>query len=122
MEIKTKFNVGDKVKVLADPIIKTTCPFCKGQKFIMIGDTKLYCQNCDDGVLKSRMNHRQLVDGVITGIKLDVKDITSEDDEWWYNGEEGQLGVREEYCVEVADNYWGNGTYESSEIQEIKEE
>lgn len=118
MEIKTKFSVGDKVKVMADPIIKTTCSFCNGKGFLMVEDTKLYCQNCEDGVLKSRMtNHRQLVEGVITQIQLDIKNVESEDDEWYYNAEEGQLGIKEDYCVDVDNEYWGDGTYDVSKIQ-----
>ena len=35
--------------MLADPIIKFTCPFCKGKKSVEINGETLYCQNCDDG-------------------------------------------------------------------------
>lgn len=121
MDIKTKFSVGDKVRVLADPIIKTTCPFCKGKKSVEIDGETLYCQNCDDGVFINRMsNQRQLVEGVVTGIKLDVKTIDSEDDEWWYEGSEGELGVREEYCVSVSEGYWSDGTYEAKEVMPME--
>lgn len=123
MDIKTKFSVGDKVRVLADPIIKTTCPFCKGKKSVKIDGETLYCQNCDDGVLINRMsNQRQLVEGVVTGIKLDVKTIDSEDDEWWYEGSEGELGVREEYCVSVSEGYWSDGTYEAKKVMPMEED
>ena len=31
MKIETRYKVGDRVMVKADPILSTTCPFCNGQ-------------------------------------------------------------------------------------------
>lgn len=118
MEIKTKFSVGDKVKVVANPVTKTTCPFCKGKQSMEIDGTTIYCQNCDNGTISVRTSEKVLVDGVITKIMLEVENIDCEDDEWWYGGKEGELGIREDYGVDVnEEKYYGKGTYNSSEVR-----
>lgn len=52
MEIKTKFNIGDKVRT---PTIyhKTRaiqCPFCGGKRYVVDGDNKLECEMCTGGI------------------------------------------------------------------------
>lgn len=123
MKIETKFSIGDKVKVNADPIMNTTCPFCQGRGKLEVNGTILYCQNCDDGVLKSRMmDHRQLTEGTITGIHLNVERLGGdtdgfEDDEFIPLSENSLFGICEEYYVEVDNSkFWGDGTYHVSKI------
>ena len=121
---KIDFIIGEKVKVMADPVTRMTCPFCKGNtKIVLPKGKELFCQNCDNGVLTNRdTDNRQLVDGVVTGFRIEGKTEESEDDEWWYGAEEGEIGVRQEYFVEVPKDFWSDGTYESSKIQKIEED
>ena len=129
MKIDTKYNVGDKVMVQADPIMTTTCPFCKGKGKLEVNGTELYCQNCDDGILKSRMMEgRQFVPGVITGIHLEVSRMGAdedgfEDEDCTPIDENSCYGICEEYYVEVdSEKYWGDGTYHVRKIKPAKEE
>lgn len=131
MKIDTRYSVGDRVLVKADPILKTTCPFCDGMSKRDVNDTILFCQNCDDGVLKSRMMEgRQYVPGVITGIHIDVRQMGADEDGFEdedYTPIEGNscYGLSEEYYVEVdREAYWGDGTYHVRKIKpfsQIKE-
>lgn len=128
MKIETKYNVGDRVMVKADPIMTTTCPFCNGKGKLEINGTTLYCQNCEDGVLKSRITSgRQFVPGVIIGIHIDVDHMGGDEDGFEdedFTPIEGNncYGVCEEYHVEVDESkYWGDGTYHVRKIQPVKE-
>lgn len=129
MKIETKYKVGDRVMVKADPILTTTCPFCNGQGKLDVNGTVLYCQNCDDGVLKSRMMEgRQFVPGVIIGMSLDVRRMGAdedgfEDEDYTSIEENSCYGICEEYFVEVdSDKYWGDGTYHVRKIKPLKKE
>lgn len=128
MKIRTKYHIGDKVKVLADPVIETTCPFCKGKYSIEVEGKIFHCQNCYGGELRDRVyERRQLVEGVITAIKLEVKDANEIN--WKYNSEcnnqyrrSENLAIREEYVVKVSKEYWGNELYEVRDIVPITPE
>lgn len=125
MKIKTKYSIGDTVLVKADPIIKETCPFCDGAGYKTIlrngVETSLYCQNCDHGTITTRQfNNTQWVKGIVKGIRIDTKMVDCEDDEWWYQDfSEGDIGIREEYLVDVPEEYYGNGTYELHKIKDV---
>lgn len=124
MDIKTKYNLGDRVLVSADLILRQTCPFCEGKGFRTLQGTdfKFYCQNCKDGQLVTRTsNNRQLVEGIITKVVVETKKVDCEDDEWWYNAEEGQIGQHVEYAVDIVDseNFYGNGMYDEDKIKEV---
>lgn len=107
MKIETKYNKGDKVRIKADKLIKTTCPFCDGQGFKMIGETQLYCQNCDgEGVLVSRTTEPpEWVVGVIEGFNYEVR--TDETYEAYFISPE-------------SDDYAGFGTYDLEHIQPLE--
>lgn len=122
MDIKTKYNLGDKVLVPADMILRQTCPFCNGKGFVILKDgSKFYCQNCEDGQLVTRTNDRKLVEGTITKVSVETKKADCEDDEWWYHCEERQVGQHTEYVVDIdnSKNFYGNGTYEENQIKPI---
>lgn len=125
MKIKTKYSIGDTVLVKADPIIKETCPFCGGAGYRTISrngvETSLYCQNCDHGTITTRQfNNTQWVKGIVKGIKFDTKIVDCKDDEWWYQDfSEGDIGIREEYMVDVPEGFIGNGMYELHKIKDV---
>lgn len=123
MNIQTKYSVGDKVRVKADPIIQTTCPFCGGAGKAEVSGTTLFCQNCNGaGVFTSRLsNQRQLVEGTVKSIHLTVEQWNRnlEDDD---DAEQvGSCGIFEEYVVDVPDEYWGNGTYSVNKIYPLED-
>ncbi len=127
MKIETRYSVGDRVMVQADPVMTTECPFCNGQGMLDVNGTILFCQNCDDGVLKSRMiGQRQFVPGIIKGIHLSMEQMGAdedgfEDEDYTPIEENSCFGICEEYYVDVDnDLYWGDGTYHVNKIKPIK--
>lgn len=47
MELKTKYNVGQRVKIEAEYMCDKECPFCNGQGYLMINSNKVKCKTCD---------------------------------------------------------------------------
>ena len=63
----------------------------------------LYCQNCDDGVLKSRMMEgRQFVPGVITGMSLDVRRMGADEDGF---EDKDYTPIEENSCYGICEEY-----------------
>lgn len=46
MEIKTKFNVGDKVWVINEINGYEKCPKCRGNGKVLVGNIDYYCKEC----------------------------------------------------------------------------
>ena len=121
MNIKTKYRIGDKVKVYADKMLFSECPFCNGMGYRIIqtegsDDGKRYCQNCDgEGQYKTRLDDNELVEGVITGMHIDV--MTEEEDEFDdASFVEDGLAVAIDYYVNTPETHWGYGTYKEKQI------
>lgn len=104
MNIKVGYNIGDKVKVLAHKKIIDTCPFCNGKGYALVKGTKLYCQNCNDGVNTAVTTTREETLGTITGVSVRVvrTDTLDEDDE--FDVIDNDLAQEVEYEVTLEDN------------------
>ena len=119
MEIKTKYNIGDKVMVLADSLIKQTCPFCHGKGKLEVNGTVLYCQNCESGMLTHRGDIKHLVEGIITKVQVEVEFVEDAEDifDSWYYQVKDNIGVREEYSVKIDNKlYWSNAQHVASQV------
>lgn len=118
MKIQTKYSIGDHVLVKADKRIKMICPFCNGEYTKIVNGEELYCLNCYDGELNSRSNEQEIVEGVISGIHFEQRNIESsdEDDKDFYTEVSDKTTTLIEYFVDVPEDYYGNGTYEERKI------
>lgn len=119
--MKLKYNIGEEVFVLADKKIVTNCPFCDGKGYKIISEgKKVFCQNCDDGVLVSS-GDKQYTKGIITGFNYQVKQLTEHDEDELlddFTEIKDNLGIIEEYYVEVDNSkYFGYGTYDRNKIK-----
>lgn len=53
MEIKTKFNVGDKVWTINQGEVQEKCPICNGKERVKIKNKSYMCPECNgDGYVK----------------------------------------------------------------------
>lgn len=121
MKIQTKYSVGDHVLVKADKKVTMICPFCNGENSKIINGDKIYCQNCYSGKLSFRSNKREVIEGVITGLRYeykDIKDADIEDDEDRedYTEVTDNAAILVSYFVDVSKDYYGDGTYEERQI------
>lgn len=125
MKIQTKYSIGDKVMVKADKMIIKTCPFCDGVGYRMVEQEKLYCQNCDDGLLKTRSSESEFVEGAVKKIMVSVeRNIDIEEDEFdEYVDIDADRKALVEYYINLddEDNYWGYGTYNQNRIKNVGE-
>lgn len=125
MKIQTKYSIGDKVMVKADKMIIKTCPFCDGFGYRIVGQESLYCQNCDDGLLKTRSSESEYVEGTVKKMMVSVeKNSDIEEDEYdeYVTVDEDRKALIEYYInLDDEDNYWGYGTYNQNRIKSIGE-
>lgn len=119
MNIKTKYNVGDKVLVKADKMIKKICPFCNGEGEKNIDGTTIYCQNCNEGYIYTRSNDSCYVPATIQSINANIQKIeTWEDNDDYVSTGDNKTIMLVEYYVRLDDeeNYYGNGTYREEKV------
>lgn len=128
MDIKTRYNIGDRVRVKADKLVTIPCPFCQGQFKRNVNGLTLYCQNCNEGQLTSvAKNSLRTVDGKITGIRVCIDptwgthmefiDEASYKDMKKLDPDFDRDDSLVEYFVDVPKGYQGKGTYDGDEIE-----
>lgn len=127
MELKTKYSIGDKVSVMAERTIKIQCPFCGGIGEKMIHGAKMFCQNCEDGVLIEKNVNREPATGIITNINIFVSshDKLDEDEMDEYEevpGMENIMTLVEYYVLLDSHGFDGGGTYHQDKIIGLAEE
>ena len=47
MEIRTKFNIGDKVWVIDSRKVEDICPICEGKGYVIIKNENFRCPKCN---------------------------------------------------------------------------
>ena len=71
MEIRTKFNVGDKVWTIRQSEVAEKCPICNGKEKIKIKNKKYRCPECDgDGYIR-----KLYPEWVVFDRKREIKEI-----------------------------------------------
>lgn len=80
MDIKTKFNLGDRIFIIhesyQDKEIK--CTTCKGSSFVQISNTnrKIQCSDCFNGIVRKRLPIKYHI--INNGLPLKIGKITVE--------------------------------------------
>lgn len=127
MELHTKYSIGDRVSVMAERTIEIQCPFCGGIGEKMIHGTKMFCQNCEGGVLTEKTLNREPATGIITSINIFVSSH-NEVDEYEMDGYEEVPGMKnamalvEYYVLLDSPGFDGGGTYHQNKIIGLAEE
>ena len=63
MEIKTKYNIGDKVEIEKYFTQMNTCPICEGEKIITIKKQKFFCPKCNgSGLIETKVKKPITID------------------------------------------------------------
>lgn len=124
MELKTKYNVGQRVKIEAEYMYDKECPFCNGQGYLMINENKIRCKTCDStGKLFFYSNEKNYVEGIIKRIEysVDCKPVDEYDHDKKHKKTIGNCAHVIKYYIKAASvNLKCKDFYYEDEIRKIK--
>lgn len=124
MELKTKYNVGQRVKIEAEYMYDKECPFCNGQGYLMIDENKIRCKTCDStGKLFFYSNEKNYVEGIIKRIEysVDCKPVDEYDRDKKHKKTIGNCAHVIKYYIKAASaNLKCKDFYYEDEIRKIK--
>lgn len=119
---ETKFNIGDRVKVMARKRKKVKCPFCNGNYEQEVDGDILYCANCDEGIMSYNVND-ELTTGTIYGMHVELRKKETDEDDYYdntYATEEGYKNV--DYYISSDDEDLCIGTVNEREVLQFNKE
>lgn len=103
LDTKTRFHIGQKVKVLGSKRKTIVCPFCNGDYKKEIDGDDFYCANCDEGMMQLEEEEIETT-GIITGINLETRMCKVDEDDkdlYSYTDNTGYKDI--EYYIDIED-------------------